>query len=77
MLTYEQKHATCMTSKQPRMVRTFLKVHTRPRLAYGVEVTESNTNKLGNIISLSHTHVKNDNMHVDCRTCVELKKILP
>jgi hypothetical protein len=35
-------------SKQPRMVRTFLKVHTRPRLAYthcGVEVTESSTNK--------------------------------
>jgi hypothetical protein len=29
------------------MVRTFLKVHTRPRLAYplGVEVTESSTNK--------------------------------
>ena len=43
-------------SKQLRMVRTFLKVHTRPRLAYPlrsqnnkrriiIEVTESSTNK--------------------------------
>ena len=36
-------------SKQPRMVRAFLKVHTRPRLGWrihcGVEVTESRTNK--------------------------------
>jgi hypothetical protein len=30
--------------KQPRMVRTFLKVHTRPRHC-GAEVTESSTNK--------------------------------
>ena len=32
--------------KQPRMVRTFLKVHTRPRLAFalcGAEVTKSST----------------------------------
>jgi hypothetical protein len=34
-------------SKQPRMVRTFLKVHTRPRLAYPLRCrfTESSTNK--------------------------------
>ncbi len=33
--------------KQPRMVRTFLKVHTRPswRMHCGAEVTESSTNK--------------------------------
>ena len=31
--------------KQPRMVRTFLKVHTRPRLAHALRCRESSTNK--------------------------------
>jgi hypothetical protein len=43
-------------SKQPRMVRTFLKVHARPKLAYPLRCrgTESSTNKQH--ISLRRLH---------------------